>query len=294
MSKTIKLNSLIDHTLLKEEAQLDEIIKVTKEAKEYGFHSVCVRPEWVKEVASQYRCSAVIAFPDDFIQCNSERDLVKAMEIIGEEDFDIKMLEFRKAIEAGALELDPVMPVAKLEIEDIQEQDKLKEELDEYFRIAREYEIKDSEKLLAKNKAINPDDDFTLFIKPIFSCECLNDEELELSVSIFAEAVLEFKTENPESKIRFAYKNSTGFIKGLDDIKQEAGDKDAHPQACQATPELISKIATHLNFFDPEKSISIKAAGGIKDKASAEKIIEAAGGRLSHLGTSNSIKLSNP
>ena len=37
------LNKLIDHTILKPEATIDDIRKIIIEAKEYGFYSVCVR-----------------------------------------------------------------------------------------------------------------------------------------------------------------------------------------------------------------------------------------------------------
>lgn len=263
MHSTKNFTELVDHTLLKPEAKLEEILALCNEAKEHGFNSVCVRAEWVKEASSQYKCSAVIAFPEEIIQCSSERDLLKAKESLASEDFDLKMLEARKALENGALELDPVLPIKKLDTGDIQEQDELKEELEEYLKIAREFEGK------------NPDKE--LFIKPIFSCECLDDEELELSVSMLAELVLEFKADHPDSKIKFAYKNSTGFIKGL-------GDR-------LASPELISKIAAHLDLYDPEKIISIKAAGGIKSKEDAERINQVANGRLSHIGTSSGTKL---
>lgn len=39
---------LIDHTNLRADATADDIKKTCREAKEYGFRSVCVNPRWVK------------------------------------------------------------------------------------------------------------------------------------------------------------------------------------------------------------------------------------------------------
>jgi len=43
----IKLNSMIEYTLLKPEARWGDIRKLCKEAEEYNFRSVVVNPEWV-------------------------------------------------------------------------------------------------------------------------------------------------------------------------------------------------------------------------------------------------------
>ena len=44
----MKLNSFIEHTLLKQDATKSEIIKLLDEAKEYNFLGVCVNPVNVK------------------------------------------------------------------------------------------------------------------------------------------------------------------------------------------------------------------------------------------------------
>ena len=45
------LAALIDHTILKPEATRDDVLRVCREARRYGFASVCVNPYWVPLVA---------------------------------------------------------------------------------------------------------------------------------------------------------------------------------------------------------------------------------------------------
>ena len=44
---------MIDHTLLKTDAQKKDLDKLLLEAKNYTFMSVCVSPIWVKYAAEQ-------------------------------------------------------------------------------------------------------------------------------------------------------------------------------------------------------------------------------------------------
>lgn len=44
----MKLNKYIDHTLLKQDATVNQIDCLLSEAREYDFASVCVNPTWVK------------------------------------------------------------------------------------------------------------------------------------------------------------------------------------------------------------------------------------------------------
>ena len=64
----MKLNKYIDHTLLKPDAQQEQIEKLIEEAREYDFASVCVNPTWVKTAAdllkdSSIKVCTVIGFP---------------------------------------------------------------------------------------------------------------------------------------------------------------------------------------------------------------------------------------
>ena len=55
----MKLNKYIDHTLLKPDAQQEQIEKLIEEAKAYDFASVCVNPTWVNFAAEGLRDSDV-------------------------------------------------------------------------------------------------------------------------------------------------------------------------------------------------------------------------------------------
>lgn len=59
---------MIDHTALKPDTTKEQILTLTKEAREYGFASVCVNPTWVKLSAEQLAGAesvvcTVIGFP---------------------------------------------------------------------------------------------------------------------------------------------------------------------------------------------------------------------------------------
>jgi len=46
---------IIDHTNIRRNASLKDIIKTCREAKKYGFRGVCVNPEWIKTVKEELR-----------------------------------------------------------------------------------------------------------------------------------------------------------------------------------------------------------------------------------------------
>jgi deoxyribose-phosphate aldolase len=92
---------LIDHTLLKPEAMRDDIVRVCREARQYGFASVCVNPYWVPVVASELAGScvkvcAVAGFP------------------LGATSACIKRAEAEEALCQGAQEIDMVINVGAL------------------------------------------------------------------------------------------------------------------------------------------------------------------------------------
>lgn len=93
--------SLIDHTLLKPEATRDDIVKVCREAKQYGFASVCVNPYWVSLAASELAGTAVkvctvVGFP------------------LGATLTSVKIAETSMALDLGAQEIDMVLNVGAL------------------------------------------------------------------------------------------------------------------------------------------------------------------------------------
>jgi len=92
---------IIDHTLLKTDAQRKDLQQLCEEAKKYGFASVCVSPIWVNYAAglldrSGVAVCTVIGFPQ------------------GAAPTEVKVFETLKAIEDGANEIDMVIPVGLL------------------------------------------------------------------------------------------------------------------------------------------------------------------------------------
>lgn len=96
---------MIDHTLLKTDAQKKDLDKLLLEAKKYNFMSVCVSPIWVKYSAEQLKDTnvkvcTVIGFPQ------------------GATPTEVKVFETKNAIENGATEVDMVIPVGVLKDKD--------------------------------------------------------------------------------------------------------------------------------------------------------------------------------
>ncbi len=97
----MKINKLIDHTLLKQDATEAQIDTLCEEAKEYDFKSVCVNPSYVKRAYNNLKDSdvlvcSVIGFPLGMITSES------------------KVYETQQAIAEGASEIDMVINVGAL------------------------------------------------------------------------------------------------------------------------------------------------------------------------------------
>ncbi|RYL95000.1 deoxyribose-phosphate aldolase [Sporolactobacillus sp. THM7-4] len=95
------LAKYIDHTALKADATKDDILKLTDEAKKFGFASVCVNPVWVPLAADRLKDTAVkvctvIGFP------------------LGANTSETKAFEAKDAIEKGADEIDMVINIGAL------------------------------------------------------------------------------------------------------------------------------------------------------------------------------------
>ncbi|MGB1247664.1 MAG: deoxyribose-phosphate aldolase [Chitinophagales bacterium] len=100
------LNSYIEHTILKADTSKEEIIKLCEEAKEYNFCGVCVPPYYVRIANDELEKSAVkvvtvVGFP------------------LGYSTTPAKVEETRKAIDAGADEIDMVINIAALKEKNI-------------------------------------------------------------------------------------------------------------------------------------------------------------------------------
>jgi deoxyribose-phosphate aldolase len=92
---------LIDHTLLKPEATIDQVVKLCAEAKKFGFASVCINPTHVRLCADQLhgtpvKVCTVIGFP------------------LGANTAEIKVFEAQTAVMEGAGEIDMVINIGAL------------------------------------------------------------------------------------------------------------------------------------------------------------------------------------
>lgn len=101
----MKIQSFIDHTLLKPQANPDAIRTLCKEAAEHEFYAVCVNPcyvslckEELKE--SNVNIASVIGFP------------------LGAAATEIKAAETRQAVADGADEIDMVIQIGQLKAAD--------------------------------------------------------------------------------------------------------------------------------------------------------------------------------
>jgi len=92
----MEIARMIDHTLLKQDASSEAIVKLCAEAKEFHFASVCVNPGFVPLAAKELKGSdvkvcTVVGFP------------------LGATLPESKAYEAKLAIEAGATEVDMVL-----------------------------------------------------------------------------------------------------------------------------------------------------------------------------------------
>ncbi|MBC1803507.1 deoxyribose-phosphate aldolase [Listeria booriae] len=92
---------MIDHTALKPETTKEMILKLTAEAKQFGFASVCVNPTWIELAHEQLAGTdvdvcTVIGFP------------------LGANTSETKAFEATDAIQKGATEVDMVINIGAL------------------------------------------------------------------------------------------------------------------------------------------------------------------------------------
>lgn len=205
----------MDHTLLKPEATKQQIEKLCKEAKEYGFYSVCVNPIWVKEAAQQLKNSnvkvcTVIGFP------------------LGATTPGVKAFEAKNAIDNGASEVDMVIAIGKLKA-------------GEYTAVQEDIGAVVN---AAKGKAL---------VKVIIETCLLTEAEKVKACQLAVQAGADY------------VKTSTGFSTAgakVEDIR------------------LMRKTVG--------EDIGVKASGGIRDKETALKMIEAGASRI---GASSSVAI---
>ena len=211
------LNKHIEHTLLKQDAKLEDFLKLFEEAKKYEFLGVCVNPLYVKLAKENLKNSdvkvvTVVGFP------------------LGANKTEVKAFETEKAIDDGADEIDMVINVSKLKDKDY------------------DFVINDIKtvKLACKDKPL----------KVILETDLLTKDEIKKACELCIEAKADF------------VKTSTGFVKN--GIGAKAEDVKL----------MYETVAPY--------GLKVKASGGIRDKETALKMLEAGAERL---GTSSGVKI---
>lgn len=202
-----KLAQYIDHTVLKADANRNDITLLCQEAIEYTFFSVCVNPTWVKLASELLQGTdvdvcTVIGFP------------------LGASTPEVKAFETIDAINNGATEVDMVINIGALK--------------DKNYSLV-EADIK-AVVDAAAGKAL---------VKVIIETSLLTNQEKVKACQLAVDAGTDF------------VKTSTGFSTG------------------GATVEDIKLMREAVG-----PTIGVKASGGIRDKETAEAMIEAGATRI--------------
>ncbi len=103
----MKLNKFIDHTNLKPNTTVHDIVKLCEEAKKYNFKSVCVNPTHIQHAKELLKGTdvlvcTVIGFP------------------LGANTIETKVFETKDAISKGADEIDMVINIGRVKINDFE------------------------------------------------------------------------------------------------------------------------------------------------------------------------------
>ena len=215
----MNINKHIEHTLLKQDAKLEDFLKLFEEAKKYEFLGVCLNPLYVKLAKENLKNSdvkvvTVVGFP------------------LGANKTEVKAFETEKAIDDGADEIDMVINVSKLKDKD-----------KDYDFVINDIK---TVKSACKNKPL----------KVILETDLLTKDEIKKACELCIEAKADF------------VKTSTGFVKNGVGAKTED---------VKLMYETVSPYG-----------LKVKASGGIRDKETALKMLDAGAERL---GTSSGVKI---
>lgn len=99
------LEKYIEHTLLKQDATKESLLKLFEEAKKYNFKGVCVNP-------------VNVAFAKENLKDSLQKIVTVVGFPLGASRSDVKAFEALKAIEDGADEVDMVINVSKIKDKD--------------------------------------------------------------------------------------------------------------------------------------------------------------------------------
>ena len=214
----MELNKYIEHTLLKQNAAREEVIKLLEEAGKYKFLGVCVNP-----------CN--VSFARQYLNDTNNKD-IKVVTVIGfplgQSTTEIKILETIDAVKNGADEIDMVINGGKLKD-------------GEYDYVADEIS-----KIKFACQGRN--------LKVILETDLLTPDEIKTACELCIKGGADF------------VKTSTGFVKN----------------------GVGAKAEDVKLMYETVKSagLQVKASGGIRDKETALKMIEAGAIRL---GTSSGV-----
>ncbi|MCX7943847.1 MAG: deoxyribose-phosphate aldolase [Deltaproteobacteria bacterium] len=214
--------AIIDHTILKPEATVEDVKRVAREAIKYRFATVCVNSSYIELASDVLQNSevlpiSVVGFP------------------LGAMDYVSKSYEAVAAVRKGAMEIDTVINVGRLKSNDF------------------EYVLKD---IFAVVEAVKP-----IPVKVIIETCLLTDEEKETASLLCVEAGAAFvKTSTgfstggaKEDDIKLIRKvvgekckiKASGGIKTLSDLKKmvEAGaDRIGSSQSVKIVEELKNLV----------------------------------------------------
>jgi len=100
----MEIAKIIDHTNLKSDATEKDIIQLCKEARQYGFRSVCVASRWVKSAKEQLKGTdikvvTVIDWPN------------------GASPTEVRVFQAKVAKKDGADEIDPVLSIGDFKMQ---------------------------------------------------------------------------------------------------------------------------------------------------------------------------------
>lgn len=154
MTRLIKLESYIDHTILKSEATASDIERLCSEAQHYKFKTVCINPGYIELAAkllkgSKVGVGTVCGFP------------------LGATKTEVKVYEAEVSENAGAAEIDMVANIGAIKSGDFE---KVKSD------IAR-----------VRQSLVG-----STILKVILECSLLNDPEIETAANIAADCGANF------------------------------------------------------------------------------------------------------
>lgn len=211
------LNGYIEHTLLKQDAKKDELIKLFDEAKENTFLGVCINPCYVKLAKENLKDSGVkivtvIGFP------------------LGANTTETKIFETINAVKDGADEIDMVINVTKVKDKET------------------EFIIDEIRQIKTACQGHN--------LKVILETDLLSKDEIKYACECCIKGGADF------------VKTSTGFV------KNGVGAK-------------VEDVELMFNTVK-DAGLQVKASGGIRDRETAIKMVQAGATRL---GTSSGVKI---